>query len=242
LNGNRIYCSNSTCITKSGSRTPGNNECCAKLCLGCCRSSTARALDTGIGRSRCQPHKQPQVFPQVVTQPLAASVVPIPQAIPGVVSQPQAVPGVPSQAIPQEHLPLPNQPLNRPSPGPPPEPTQPRRRPLAQPIAPAWANSQAAAEQEKISIKSLKIQQHEMDERRKRTCILIIYHTVRDLFFHLLRHLLTNVGISRAVNLLYELINISQHSHIFVSQHAPSLSMTLNYQPPAVLISGKVNG
>ena len=108
--------------------------------------------------------------------------------------------------------------------------------------SPAWANSQAAAEQEKISIKSLKIQQHEMDERRKRTCILIIYHTVRDLFFHLLRHLLTNVGISRAVNLLYELINISQHSHIFVSQHAPSLSMTLNYQPPAVLISGKVNG
>ena len=161
LNGYRIHCSNSTCVTKSGARTPGNNECIAKLCIGCCRLSTAQARDTGIERSKCQPHKQPQVIPQ-----------------------PQAEP--PSQ---ERSSPLPSQPSNQRPPAVetpqlshPPEPTQSRRRPLAQPIAPAWANQQAAAEEEKISIKSLKIQQHEMDERRKRTCMLIVYHMVRDLF------------------------------------------------------------
>jgi hypothetical protein len=169
LNNTRIFCSNSTCVTKSGTRTPGNNECIAKSCLGCCRSSAAQAHDTGIGRNKCQPHKQPQVLQQVVRLPQP---------------EPQAVPVAP-QAVPQEHPPTSSQPpiqlpppVETPQQPPPPEPTQPRRRPLAQPIAPAWANQQAAAEQEKISIKSLKIQHHEMDERRKRTCMLIVYYMV----------------------------------------------------------------
>ena len=218
LNSNRIYCSNSTCVTKSGTRTPGNNECIAKLCLGCCKLSTAQARDSGIERTKCQAHKQPQVLQRVIPQP---------------------------QAVPQEHSPPPpSQPsIWLPSavetPQPPPEPTQPRRRPLAQPIAPAWANQQAAAEQEKISIKSLKIQQHEMDERRKRTCLLIVYHMVCDFCYI---YILTKFIVSRAVNLLYELTNTSRLFHIFVSQHAHNSSMTSNSQQPAVLTFGKGNG
>jgi len=176
FNGNRIFCSNATCVTKSGTRTPGNNECIAKLCLGCCRVSTAQARNAGIARGKCQPHKQPQVLPQVIPQPQAAPAI--------------------LQAVPQEHPPPSSQPMVQPllppsvelpQPPPPLELTQARRRPLAQPIAPAWANQQAAAEQEKISIKSLKIQQQEMDERRKRTCMVIVYHTVCGLLSGLIR-------------------------------------------------------
>lgn len=60
-----------------------------------------------------------------------------------------------------------------------PAPTQrPNIRSLAQPLAPGWGRLYGQANQEKLSTKNLKIQNHELDEQRKRTCTLVLYHTV----------------------------------------------------------------
>jgi hypothetical protein len=56
-------------------------------------------------------------------------------------------------------------------------------RGLAQPVGGTWAKKRNNAILEAQSIKTLKVQQHEMDEQQKRTCMLVVYHTVRVLFY-----------------------------------------------------------
>lgn len=51
-------------------------------------------------------------------------------------------------------------------------------RGLAQPVGGTWANKRSNAISEAQSIKTLKVQQHEMYEQQKRTCVLVVYHTV----------------------------------------------------------------
>jgi hypothetical protein len=51
-------------------------------------------------------------------------------------------------------------------------------RSLAQPLDVEWATHRQAAQDERATIRTRKIQQQEMDERKKRTCLLVVYHTV----------------------------------------------------------------
>ena len=51
-------------------------------------------------------------------------------------------------------------------------------RSLAQPLDAEWATHCQAVQDERATIRTQKIQQHEMDERKKHTCLLVVYHTV----------------------------------------------------------------
>lgn len=179
-------CLTPTCFTKSGTRTQGNVNCVSKLCKTCCATALAQAMRAGMGRERCAPHKQPQilrrdgvspgspppfnaeqinnlpVIPRLVPHTAARDVTPPP------FNQPNQAPATPD--IDPVLLPPP---ITAPS-----QPARTQR--LAMPLAPgsAWDQAHSAAEKDKNSLRSLKIQQHEMDERKKRTCIIVIYHTV----------------------------------------------------------------
>ena len=68
-------------------------------------------------------------------------------------------------------------------------PRQPNIRSLAQPLAPGWGRLYEQANQEKLLTKNLKIQNHELDEQRKRTCTLVLYHTVSFSYCCIISHL-----------------------------------------------------
>jgi hypothetical protein len=52
------------------------------------------------------------------------------------------------------------------------------RQSLAQPLDDEWAKVYNAADRERQMMKTLKIQQQEMEDRKKRTCLLVLFHTV----------------------------------------------------------------
>lgn len=108
----------------------------------------------------------------LLTPPSTQPVTPLqrPVRLPAVPSLPQPLPS--TQQVPPSTHPLV---VSRP-----PRPTAPRRS-LAQPLDDEWAMIHTAAKQEKHQMKTLKFQQQEMEERKRRTCQLIIYHTVSPL-------------------------------------------------------------
>ena len=74
---------------------------------------------------------------------------------------------------------------------------------IAQPVGGTWANRRSNAILEAQAIKTLKVQQHEMDEQQKRTCVLVVYHTVCVYLFYSLQFRLENLSLNlewRATN------------------------------------------
>ena len=57
-----------------------------------------------------------------------------------------------------------------------------QRKPLAQPMGGTWSSRHDTATQKTQSLKTLKIQQHEIEEHKKRTIMLIIYYVVSFFF------------------------------------------------------------
>lgn len=176
-------CLTPTCFTKSATRTQGNVNCISKLCKTCCARATAQAMRAGTGRERCAPHKQPQISRRVSPGPPTFNAEQI--------NNLRVIPLLVPRTTARDVTPPPfNQPTQAPAtpdidpalqPPPKPAPSQPARtQRLAMPLAPGspWDQAHSAAEKDKKNLRSLKIQQHEMDERKKRTCIVVIYHTV----------------------------------------------------------------
>lgn len=81
----------------------------------------------------------------------------------------------------------------------------PRRSGLAQPLNPNWGAAYDAAVQERRVTKTLKDQQQEMEAQKKRTCLLIVWHTVRvHLSFLRTRHLLLMQNGMKPLRLTHE--------------------------------------
>ncbi|KAF8957710.1 hypothetical protein BDZ97DRAFT_1762698 [Flammula alnicola] len=170
--GNKIHCSNADCRTLSGTRTQGSKTCIENKCKRCCKQAALYAAQNFRARKQCHAHSQPELYAQQVTSPAAQAVSDLTQPQPPTqfVAQPlvQSVVSLPRSVI---------QPENSPAvavPPPPPLPTQ--RRSLAQPMGGTWSSQHDTAVQKTQSLKSFKIQQHEIEERKKRTIMLIIYY------------------------------------------------------------------
>ena len=173
-------CLTPTCFTKSGTRTQGNVNCISKLCKTCCARAVAQAMCAGMGRERCAPHKQPQISRRVSpSPPFNAEQIdglPVIPFLAHTAARDVTPPpfNQPTQASATPDIDPALQPLLKPAPS-----QLARTQRLAMPLAPgsAWDQAHSAAEKDKNNLRSLKIQQHEMDERKKRTCIIVIYHT-----------------------------------------------------------------
>lgn len=196
--GNRINCTNTSCFTKQGPRTQGSKTCIEHKCKTCCIRAVSKAEMEGVGRARCNAHVQPAFVSRIVlSRALPSShILPpttnssgVPIQLPQCIIEPIMLSVLASTSHPNEALLTP--PSTQPIPPlrPPvcmpmvphlPQPTA-LRRSLAQPLDNEWATVHTAAKQEKHQMKSLKIQQQEMEERKRRTCQLIIYHTVSSL-------------------------------------------------------------
>ena len=190
----RIDCANIACYTKNRKRTQGSQTCIEFKCKACCVHAALQATDGGQGRARCNAHGQDAVAE------VARAV--LPQIDPNLDQQREDVSTYDSdinrdsQVITTNTVPTPFPPLSplQPrQPTPTSAPLQPTitsqptestldpliiRRSLAQPLDAEWASHRQAAQDERATIRTRKIQQHEMDERKKRTCLLVVYHTV----------------------------------------------------------------
>jgi len=163
--GNKIDCARSDCRTVSGSRTQGSKACLENKCKKCCIQASADAFANGRARKQCHAHSQPETIARANTQPQLTT---LPQNPPiGFPLTPQ--PTQPALVEPPE-----------------PPTTQPRQsaatiqpRGLAQPVGGTWAKNLNQAESQRQNLKSLKVQKHTMDEQMKRTCLFVVYHTVR---------------------------------------------------------------
>lgn len=182
-------------------------------------SLPSQAGDTGTNRNStiALDHRLPSPAPtqrSTITQPIG---LPTPSAP----SSTQTI------ASPAPSAPPLTQIVNFPTPSAPGGHVKSRSRTLAKPLGGAWATQHRNAEQEKDTLKNMKIQQHEMDERKKRTCLLVFYHTVCDDSY--LVHLnLSPFSISEN-NRQSASTTTFLHSQISNSLHTPSSSATLSY-------------
>jgi hypothetical protein len=156
-------------------------------------------MRSGHARKACHTHTQPEIMAGRMPVPVHE-----PQHIPGTHDITAAAGEVQGSELARSTPRSPLSPSIQPkTPASVPLPSQPRAtarpvhaaasqfqhvepRGLAQPVGGTWASKRSNAISEAHSIKTLKGQQHEMDEQQKRTCMLVVYHTVRVHFFYLM--------------------------------------------------------
>ncbi|KAF8077600.1 hypothetical protein FPV67DRAFT_1662416 [Lyophyllum atratum] len=194
-------------MTKQGNRTQGSKTCVEYKCKTCCIAAVTLAAKNGTARQRCNAHSQPELLAQEAARqrPHAgpAGVLAAPPQAPGAepigpprlhqrniepimitptappIHRAAAQPNPPSEPLPLRPAPHPSLPGPIPISG----STQACQRvmrhghSLSQPLSEEWATVYQAATQRKQEAKSLKLRQQEMDDRKRRSCTLIIYHT-----------------------------------------------------------------
>lgn len=173
----RIDCVTPDCVTSSGTRTHGNRLCIENKCKKCYINATHAAQAQQHGRARCNIHSQPAVWgrhapvapsPSVDAPADGGSVIPDPP--PAIApSAPVAGPSSSQETVPQ-------------APAHPPSQRAPSRRrgdmPLSQPCGPGWTKKRNEATDVRSAVLSQKQQNQEAEERRKRTCTLVIWYQV----------------------------------------------------------------
>ncbi|PPQ79907.1 hypothetical protein CVT26_004185 [Gymnopilus dilepis] len=195
----KILCARADCQTQSGARTQGSKLCIEGKCKKCCNRATKEAVSTGQARRSCTAHGQPEVLPHPSgpAQPQIALPPSLPNTITpnGSAAAPTGPPAAPA-SIPitasraTSEVPIssdPTAPSTQHSTAPL-TTTLPKRavansdgqiqvgqgRSLARPLKGPWAK-ELDSEKPKQSLRSLKIQEQEMDERKKRTCVIVLY-------------------------------------------------------------------
>ncbi|KAF8965145.1 hypothetical protein BDZ97DRAFT_1918568 [Flammula alnicola] len=163
--GNKVLCATHNCHTQAGTSTQGSKTCIEHKCKRCCIQACLSASRNGQARKQCNAHSQPQIFLQQAPTIFATGPVPS-QA-----SQPATPTFQPiTENLPVDSVPLPSTQSQAPQP-------IIRLKPLAQPVGGTWSARHDIAVQKTASTKNLKVQQHEIEERKKRTVILVVYHT-----------------------------------------------------------------
>ena len=190
----QIDCANIACYTKNRKQTQGSQTCIEFKCRPSCVHVVLQVTDGGQGRACCNAHGQDAVA--------EVHRAVLPQIDPNLDQQQEDVLtydsdiNVHSQVLTTNTVPTPFPPLSplqtcQPTPTSaslqPTITSQPTKstlgplithRTLAQPLDAEWATHCQAAQDERATIRTRKIPQHEMDERKKCTCLLVVYHTV----------------------------------------------------------------
>ncbi|KAH9484515.1 hypothetical protein JR316_0003997 [Psilocybe cubensis] len=186
----KLLCTVSTCFTKSGTRTQGSRTCIENKCKTCCTKACKDAISKQAFRKACHAHRQPENVPYApdISTPASPERIsqvhspPLPPLSTQSVTQNISISPPPSPFNISASQVSPNQSPNQDMVISTPPATQfglgqviPRG--LAQPVGGTWAQKRTGLLSHTRNLKSLKVKQHEMDEQRKRTCILVVYHT-----------------------------------------------------------------
>jgi hypothetical protein len=161
----KIFCATSTCYYATGTRKAGCSTCIEKKCSNCCKASIASAIETGLGRLACKVHGNPEILPDGVQDrsiPMSSQSGPRVPTVPSANTQPMAPlshsqsPALVTRSRPQAIEP----------------------RSLAQPCVGTWAGQRFISTSQPHTTKDPKVRVNDMEEQLKRTCILVVYHTV----------------------------------------------------------------
>ncbi|KAF8180875.1 hypothetical protein BJ912DRAFT_929195 [Pholiota molesta] len=171
----KVYCG-PECKTLAGTLTVGSKTCIEHKCSKCCSKASHQAETSGIARSQCKAHKQPEIQAAYWTMLQA-------QGNPSPPSQPLSVTTEPTKSMslsqPGFNAPVPTHPAQPPATQ---RPTRPlpdpgRTIPLARPMGGAWADKYDGVIHEQISENDLKSETKEIEDRIKKTRTLVVYHT-----------------------------------------------------------------
>ncbi|KAF9546821.1 hypothetical protein CPC08DRAFT_823721 [Agrocybe pediades] len=165
----KVLCPAPGCRTKAGGRKQGSKTCINFMCVGCCR---AAALHNDETQRPCPAHS---VFkgPVPASAPAPAPAAPASTPLPSVHEPSSAVSEVarPANATQAQVIPPTSQPAIQPAS----QPSQPSTHPiqprksLLQVLDASWTGTS--------NVKTLKVQAHEIEERKKRTVMLVLYLT-----------------------------------------------------------------
>ena len=181
----KIHCATPDCYTMSRNRTQGSRSCIENRCKKCCVQAAGNAMRGGYPRKACHTHSQSEIMarqmptPVPEPQPIQGTQDPIATANEVQIAAPSTPPFPPQLETPTPLRPPQTNATIRPVPVAASQVQRVEPRALAQPVGGTWAAKRSKAILEAQSIKTLKVQQHEMDEQQKRTCVLVVYHTVR---------------------------------------------------------------
>jgi hypothetical protein len=192
----KINCANTRCFTKSNqTRTQGNRNCIGYLCGNCCRGARISASTANTVRQKCNVHHVDAVTPTIMgipsqavpARPPPSGTFTLTQPAPVLVNIPHPVP-----------LPFANDIVQPPlTQSPPIDPkllatdmallqTAPassgrgRQQLLAQPMGTHWRERHREAINVKEASKAMKTHRQELDDKKKRTCEVLIWFEVRN--------------------------------------------------------------
>ena len=177
----KIHCMTPNCYTMSRNRTQGSRSCIKNKCKKCCVLAAGNAMRSGHARKACHTHSQSEIM--ACRMPVPVPGVPEPQPITRtqnltpaageVQGSAPSTPPLPPQSETSALVPLPQPRANtHPVPAAASQVPHVEPRGLAQPVGGTWANKRSNAILEAQSIK---------------TCVLVVYYTVRVHFFYSLQ-------------------------------------------------------
>lgn len=192
----KIDCANTQCFTKSNqTRTQGNRNCISYLCGNCCRGARILASTANTVRQKCSVHHVDAVTPTVMgipsqavpAHPPPSRTFTLTQPAPVLVNIQHPVPLQLANDIAQPPLAQPSlidpklletgMALSQTAPA---VSGRGRQQLLAQPMGAHWHERHQEAINVKEASKAMKTHRQELDDKKKRTCEVLIWFKVHD--------------------------------------------------------------